>query len=142
MDIILTCRFSYRHDFKDYSELCFRTFGDRVKNWVTINEPEIPAVFGHEIGLAAPGRCSLPNLSCPLGGNSSTEPYIVAHILLLAHAEVVEIYRNKFQVKENTFNPLNFSLSLIRLVKSLVGLSLIFFYFLKGKAKGGDWNFS
>ncbi|KAA8549849.1 hypothetical protein F0562_001533 [Nyssa sinensis] len=26
-------------DFQDYAELCFRTFGNRVKHWITLNEP-------------------------------------------------------------------------------------------------------
>ncbi|CAB4309701.1 unnamed protein product [Prunus armeniaca] len=33
-------------------------------------------------------------------GNSATEPYIVSHNLLLAHATVVELYREKFQEKQ------------------------------------------
>ncbi|KAL5543971.1 hypothetical protein UlMin_007755 [Ulmus minor] len=87
-------------DFKDYSEFCFRTFGDRVKHWITINEPLVIAVFGYEIGLAPPGRCSLPNFTCSSGGNSSTEPYIVAHNLILAHAASVRIYKMKFQATQ------------------------------------------
>ncbi|KAK1565681.1 hypothetical protein Q3G72_032498 [Acer saccharum] len=30
---------SFVDDFKDYVEILFRTFGDKVKNWITINEP-------------------------------------------------------------------------------------------------------
>ena len=30
------------------------------------------------------------------GGNSSTEPYIVAHHLIIAHARAVKTYREKF----------------------------------------------
>ncbi|KAF5732204.1 beta-glucosidase 24-like [Tripterygium wilfordii] len=44
--------------FKDYSEICFKTFGDRVKNWITVNEPFILAQLGHDIGMGPPGRCS------------------------------------------------------------------------------------
>jgi beta-glucosidase len=93
--------FFFSDDFKDYSEICFKTFGDRVNNWITINEPFIIAVFGYELGLAAPGRCSLPGPPgpCP-AGNSSTEPYIVSHNLLLAHATAVRLYKKKFQVRQ------------------------------------------
>ncbi|KAM6568148.1 hypothetical protein CsatB_016133 [Cannabis sativa] len=85
-------------DFKDYSELCFTRFGDRVKNWVTINEPLIVAQMGYDLGVAAPGRCSFPFLAGPCTeGNSTTEPYIVTHNMLLAHATAVKLYRRKFQ---------------------------------------------
>ncbi|PQQ00081.1 beta-glucosidase 24-like [Prunus yedoensis var. nudiflora] len=33
-------------------------------------------------------------------GNSATEPYIVSHNLLVAHATVVELHREKFQEKQ------------------------------------------
>ncbi|XP_039124956.1 beta-glucosidase 13-like isoform X2 [Dioscorea cayenensis subsp. rotundata] len=78
-------------DFKDYCEVCFREFGDRVKFWTTINEPYIFTVLGYGIGELAPGR----NTSS--GGDSATEPYRVGHNLILAHAHVVKLYREKFQ---------------------------------------------
>lgn len=85
------------NDFKDYCEICFKTFGDRVKNWITINEPYIIAEMGYDSGVAPPGRCSVPSLFPCTSGNSSTEPYIVTHNLLLAHATAVKLYREKFQ---------------------------------------------
>ncbi|XP_038683079.1 beta-glucosidase 24-like [Tripterygium wilfordii] len=81
--------------FKDYSEICFKTFGDRVKNWITVNEPFILAQLGHDIGMGPPGRCSDRTI-CP-EGDSSTEPYIVGHNLLLAHAHAAKLYKEKFQ---------------------------------------------
>nr|XP_028960113.1 furostanol glycoside 26-O-beta-glucosidase-like isoform X2 [Malus domestica] len=91
---------SFVKDFKDYSELCFKLFGDRVKNWFTINEPWIMAKMGYDKGVGPPGRCSVQTVfPCTNGGNSATEPYIVAHHLLLAHSSVVELYRKKFQAK-------------------------------------------
>ncbi|GLT48457.1 hypothetical protein SLA2020_220800 [Shorea laevis] len=85
-------------DFKHYVEICFKTFGDRVKNWITINEPLISAKHGYDLGLAPPIRCSNRN-SC-VAGNSSTEPYIAAHNFLLAHATAVRLYRKKFQAEQ------------------------------------------
>ncbi|GFP93126.1 beta-glucosidase 24 [Phtheirospermum japonicum] len=82
-------------DFRDFSELCFKEFGDRVKHWITLNEPFIFTNGGYDggfLGNLAPGRCS----SCPKG-NSATEPYIVAHHLLLSHAAAVQIYKEKYQ---------------------------------------------
>ncbi|KAK9926669.1 hypothetical protein M0R45_023884 [Rubus argutus] len=94
---------SFVDDFKDYSELCFKTYGDRVKNWITINEPFIIAKMGYDLAVAPPGRCSVQAPENRIGctaGNSSTEPYIVSHNLLLSHATVVKLYRDNFQAKQ------------------------------------------
>ncbi|CAI0414991.1 unnamed protein product [Linum tenue] len=79
-------------DFVAYADVCFKHFGDRVQHWVTINEP-----LSYSLGMMAPGQCSKwMNLNCT-GGDSATEPYIVAHNLLLAHATTVKLYREKYQ---------------------------------------------
>ncbi|MEO3749188.1 GH1 family beta-glucosidase [Streptomyces sp. B6B3] len=44
------------HRFADYAAACFDAFGDRVRDWVTINEPWIVGVLGHQLGLHAPGE--------------------------------------------------------------------------------------
>ncbi|KAK6120782.1 hypothetical protein DH2020_045477 [Rehmannia glutinosa] len=85
-------------DFRDFSELCFKEFGDRVKYWITFNEPFTFTSGGYDgefLGSLAPGRCS----SCPQG-NSATEPYVVAHHILLAHAASVKLYREKYQATQ------------------------------------------
>ncbi|KAG7243335.1 hypothetical protein INR49_011791 [Caranx melampygus] len=41
--------------FDNYAKFCFQTFGDRVKLWITINEPQVCAKLGHEDGIHAPG---------------------------------------------------------------------------------------
>ncbi|KAJ7548001.1 hypothetical protein O6H91_08G113100 [Diphasiastrum complanatum] len=84
-------------DYANYAEACFEAFGDRVKNWITFNEPHLVAAFGYGLGAFPPQRCSAPFGNCT-AGNSSTEPYIVAHHFLLAHAAAVAIYRRRFQV--------------------------------------------
>ncbi|XP_004490615.1 beta-glucosidase 13-like [Cicer arietinum] len=85
-------------DFRDYAELCFKEFGDRVKYWITLNEPPTYVTGGYVIGTFSPGRCSdWQNLNCT-GGDSGTEPYLVGHHLLLAHAAAVEVYKTKYQV--------------------------------------------
>ncbi|CAM8938678.1 unnamed protein product [Rhodiola kirilowii] len=83
-------------DFKEYADFCFNTFGDRVKHWVTLNEPFTVSKNGYTLGTFAPGRCSNYIGTCS-AGNSGTEPYIVAHHFLLAHATAVKVYREKFQ---------------------------------------------
>lgn len=80
--------------FADYAEFCFQAFGDRVKNWFTFNEPRCVAALGYDNGFHAPGRCS----GCAAGGNSTTEPYLVAHHLILSHAAAVKRYRDKYQL--------------------------------------------
>ncbi|KAK2440347.1 Beta-glucosidase 12 [Trifolium repens] len=101
-------------DFQDYAELCFKEFGDRVKSWVTLNEPWSYSQHGYADGHMAPGRCSLwSNPNCT-GGDSAIEPYIVTHYQLLAHAEAVNIYKTKYQETQ----------------KGLIGITLVANWFL------------
>uniref|UniRef100_A0A1D1ZF74 Beta-glucosidase 4 n=1 Tax=Anthurium amnicola TaxID=1678845 RepID=A0A1D1ZF74_9ARAE len=76
--------------FAIYAETCFVNFGDRVKHWITINEPLQTAMNGYATGIFAPGRKE----------NPSTEPYLASHYQLLAHAAAVDIYRKKFKAKQ------------------------------------------
>ncbi|KAF7805368.1 beta-glucosidase 12-like [Senna tora] len=88
------------NDVVDYAELCFKEFGDRVRHWITINEAWTYSVYGYGDGELAPGRCSPSlNLNC-LGGDSGTEPYTVAHHLLLSHASMVKLYKTKFEASQ------------------------------------------
>ncbi|KAF2319365.1 hypothetical protein GH714_015158 [Hevea brasiliensis] len=85
------------YDYYEYANLLFEEFGDRVKYWMTFNEPWSLSGFSYDDGVFAPGRCSSwVNRQCR-AGNSATEPYIVAHHLLLSHAAVVKLYREKFK---------------------------------------------
>ena len=74
--------------FADYAAVCFEHFGDRVKHWITINEAWVVAILGYGQGVFAPGR------------TSNTEPYQVAHHLLVAHAKAVDVYRREFQSQQ------------------------------------------
>eukprot|EP01127_Copromyxa_protea_P017949 TRINITY_DN5547_c0_g2_i2.p1 TRINITY_DN5547_c0_g2~~TRINITY_DN5547_c0_g2_i2.p1 ORF type:complete len:531 (+),score=63.39 TRINITY_DN5547_c0_g2_i2:31-1623(+) len=78
--------------FETYANISFSLFGDRVKYWTTFNEPYVVAWLGYGDGIYAPGRCSDRKI-CDQG-DSSTEPYLVAHNLLLSHARAVSVYRN------------------------------------------------
>ncbi len=42
--------------FGRYAEICFEHFGDRVKNWITLNEPWVTAILAYGFGIFAPGR--------------------------------------------------------------------------------------
>lgn len=84
-------------DFRNFARLCFQLFGDRVKYWMTLNEPGTYSVNGYHVGNFAPGRCSKwVNAACK-DGNSSTEPYVVGYHLLLSHAAAVKEYRKYYQ---------------------------------------------
>lgn len=84
--------------FSRYAEVCFLNFGDRVKNWLTFNEPLTFVGLGYAYGIHAPGRCS--DRSRCAKGNSGTEPYIVAHNVLKAHGRAVAIYRELKQATD------------------------------------------
>ncbi|UPL02481.1 hypothetical protein LCI18_013415 [Fusarium solani-melongenae] len=80
----------FKADYIRYARLCFSRFGDRVKKWVTFNEPYITSIFAHHNGVLAPGRCAAA------GNDTKTEPWRVGHTLILSHAEVVQIYSKEF----------------------------------------------
>ncbi|KAJ8898595.1 hypothetical protein K2173_004208 [Erythroxylum novogranatense] len=87
-------------DFTAYADVCFREFGDRISFWATVNEPNVLAQGGYDQGITPPKRCSPPfGLNCSRG-NSSYEPYLAAHHMLLAHASSVRLYRKNHQGKQ------------------------------------------
>ncbi|XP_059441316.1 beta-glucosidase 17-like [Corylus avellana] len=88
---------NFVNDFQDYADFCFKTFGDRVKLWATMNQPISISVNGYSTSTFPPGRCSSYVPNCTAAGNSATEPYIVGHNLLLAHGAAVKLYKDKYQ---------------------------------------------
>lgn len=92
-----------RDDYRDFVEICFKHFGDRIKLWATMNEPWIYSTMGYDGGSLAPGRCSAwRNNNCS-AGNSATEPYIVGHNMLLAHGAAAKLYREKYKASFNIY---------------------------------------
>ncbi|VVA89762.1 unnamed protein product [Arabis nemorensis] len=88
-------------DFTDYADTCFKEFGDRVTQWTTITEANVFSLGGYDQGITPPGRCSPPfGLNCTKG-NSSIEPYIAVHNLLLAHASATNLYKKQYKDKQN-----------------------------------------
>uniref|UniRef100_A0A0E0BWM3 Uncharacterized protein n=1 Tax=Oryza meridionalis TaxID=40149 RepID=A0A0E0BWM3_9ORYZ len=88
------------NDYKDYAEICFKEFGDRVKHWITFNEPWNFCSMGYASGTMAPGRCSSWEKGKCRVGDSGREPYTACHHQLLAHAETVRLYKEKYQFTE------------------------------------------
>ena len=69
------------YHFAEYARLVFERLGDRVKRWITHNEPLITAEFGHRLGVLAPGIRDLRVAAR------------VVHHLLLSHGLAVEAFR-------------------------------------------------
>ncbi|KAG9532836.1 putative beta-glucosidase, partial [Aureobasidium melanogenum] len=82
-------------DFEQYSRTIFKALGEKVKYWVTFNEPWCSSILGYNVGAFAPGRTSDRSKSAV--GDSSTEPWLVGHNLLIAHGAAVKIYREEFK---------------------------------------------
>ena len=66
--------------FANYADVVVRRLGDRVKNWITHNEPWCISFLSHWIGEHAPGMRNGPALA-------------VAHHVLLSHGEAVPVLR-------------------------------------------------
>jgi beta-glucosidase len=67
--------------FADYAAVVVEHLGDRVGQWMTINEPWVAATMGYVTGLHAPGRMSL------------ADGLRAAHHLLLGHGLAVRRIR-------------------------------------------------
>lgn len=85
-------KIKFRKHFKDYSDVLFQNFGDRVKYWTTFNEPEITAIFNYMHGFDNPmaEKCEITK--------ECREVYNLMHNFILSHAASVQIYREKYQV--------------------------------------------
>ena len=71
--------------FATYAELCFRLFGDRVKTWITFNEPKSVAIC-YELAECAPGILKI-----------GVGYYLVLHYQLLGHQKAWHIYDQKYR---------------------------------------------
>ncbi|TMC77459.1 MAG: beta-glucosidase [Chloroflexi bacterium] len=67
--------------FGRYAEVVARRLGDRVRDWMTLNEPEVVAFAGHYVGVHAPG---IRDFKTAVG---------VSHHLLLAHRAAADAIR-------------------------------------------------
>ncbi|KAA8523860.1 hypothetical protein F0562_010283 [Nyssa sinensis] len=91
-----------QEEFVHLAKTCFKSFGDRVKYWTTINEPNVFSEMAYIKGKYPPARCSAPFGNCSVG-NSDLEPLIVMHNMLLGHAKATKLYREQFQAKQCGF---------------------------------------
>ncbi|KAF4324495.1 hypothetical protein BBO99_00000183 [Phytophthora kernoviae] len=75
--------------FVDYATLIFEEFGQDVQFWTTFNEPASFILTGFALGYGPPKL-----------GNSTTNAYDVAHVVLLSHAAAVQKFRELRDEKE------------------------------------------
>ncbi len=68
--------------FRDYAQVVADALGDRVSNWMTINEPWCSAFLGYHNGHHAPGH------------KDAAEALAAAHHLLLGHGLATEAIRS------------------------------------------------
>lgn len=61
----------------------FGLFGDRVKQWITLNEPWVIATAGYGSGVMAPGKYN--------------QKYRAAHNVILAHSAAYRMYNSKYK---------------------------------------------
>uniref|UniRef100_A0A7N2LT82 Uncharacterized protein n=1 Tax=Quercus lobata TaxID=97700 RepID=A0A7N2LT82_QUELO len=94
-------------DFTAYADVCFRKFGDRISYWTTMNEANVFVLEGYDTGFLPPQRCPPPYGGNCSTGNSSTEPYMAAHHILLAHASAARLYKKRYQDKQHGVIGLN-----------------------------------
>ena len=67
--------------FADYAGLAAERLGDRVKTWITLNEPMVHLAFGYAFGVHAPGEALM------------FDAFPVAHHQLLGHGLAVPVLR-------------------------------------------------
>jgi beta-glucosidase len=69
--------------FAEYAEVVAARLGDRVRHWMTVNEPWVIAWLGYATGQDAPGRTSEP------------DAVAAAHHVLVAHGRAAEVLRRE-----------------------------------------------
>lgn len=72
--------------FNEYARFCFQEFGNKVKLWLTINEPHEEALDAYGLGSFAPGIKEM-----------QAGPYQAGHNMLLAHAKAWHTYDKEFR---------------------------------------------
>ncbi|XP_061385074.1 myrosinase 1-like [Danaus plexippus] len=74
--------------FADYARVVFSLYADRVKTWITLNEPMTFCDIAYTFGIHAPGIVS-----------SGIGNYICSKNTMLAHAKAWRIYDKEFRRK-------------------------------------------
>lgn len=72
--------------FEDYARVVFENFGDRVKHWMTFNEPREICFEGYGAATKA-----------PILNSTAVGTYLCAKHLVLGHANAFHAYNNDFK---------------------------------------------
>ncbi|XP_046382662.1 myrosinase 1 isoform X2 [Ischnura elegans] len=99
------------YHFADYARVAFAEYGDRVKWWLTLNEPWVHGNFGYGVGSYAPG--------VKLNGIAN---YLAGHTMLKAHTLAYEVYQQDFKASQ----------------KGKVGITLDSFWMAPKTGSGAD----
>lgn len=75
--------------YKEYANVAFRYFGDRVKTWITFNEPIEVCQSGYAEGNDAPAYRS-----------EGIGNYLCGKTLLVAHAKAYRLYEKDYKAKQ------------------------------------------
>ncbi|KAL0811339.1 hypothetical protein ABMA28_009749 [Loxostege sticticalis] len=76
--------------FEDYARVLFDLYGDRVKTWITINEPKQIGLFGYG------GKRFAPAINAHGIGE-----YLAAKNIIMAHARAWRLYDREYRAKQN-----------------------------------------
>lgn len=79
--------------FEDYARVVFENFGDRVKEWITFNEPHIMCTYGY-------GKMYDTKRLAPGLGLNGVGEYLCVHNILKAHAKAYHLYDDVFRRKQ------------------------------------------
>lgn len=77
--------------FADYADLLFRLYGDRVKMWLTINEPLAFCLTAYSFNFMTPTIKSVPGIA----------EYLCGHNVLKAHATAYRLYQKRYLAQFN-----------------------------------------
>jgi len=88
----------YVADYVHFAKVMFQAMGPKVKYWITYNEPWCSSILGYGIGVFAPGHTS--NREKSAVGDSSIEPWLVGHNILISHGAAVKVYREEHKPKD------------------------------------------
>ncbi|XP_046660575.1 myrosinase 1-like isoform X2 [Homalodisca vitripennis] len=75
--------------FKDFADIAFREYGDKVKWWITINEIELLSQYAYGEARHAPGL-----------GDHGVYDYLSTHHMLRGHAKVYRHYQSVYKPRQ------------------------------------------